>query len=236
LKSWTEQNPTMQIELGTTWKDIPVKGNVIDKFSAKALDSVKVTLYEMKDGAWSVYKTTYTDKDGNFDFVLDHKGDYKLDLDKNQYNHKEFIIPNVENSDDFKIFLDGINPFTMEPEIKKGNKFKVDNIYFAFAKSDPLPESYPILDNIVTFLQENPQARIELGAHTDCVGKDENNMKLSKARAKAAVDYLVSKGISSDRLESQGYGETQILNGCYQEGKCSTEENQVNRRVEVKVL
>ncbi len=234
-KAYDNLNPTVTAELGTTWKDIPVSGNVIDKFTEKPLEGVLVQLFEYIGGQYVVIDSTYTNKNGDFDFVLDHEGDYKILLDKEQYKEKEFIIPDPA-SDEWDIFMDGINPFTMEPEAKKGNVFRVDNIYFAFAKANALDESLPILDNIAKFLLENPTVRIELGAHTDCVGKDAANMKLSIARAKFCVDYLASKGIDISRLESKGYGETKILNGCFTEGQCSTEENQVNRRVEVKVL
>ncbi|KAF2515583.1 OmpA family protein [Flavobacterium foetidum] len=57
-------------------------------------------------------------------------------------------------------------------------------------------------------------------------------MKLSENRARATVDYLVDHGISKERLTSQGYGETRLINGCSNGVKCTEEEHQANRRSE----
>lgn len=85
-------------------------------------------------------------------------------------------------------------------------------------------------------MNDNPNAKIELSAHTDAVGKDSFNMELSQSRAERCKAYLVKNGIKSSRIIPKGYGETKILNGCIKWNQCSEEENQVNRRVEIKVL
>ncbi|MFM1932601.1 MAG: hypothetical protein RL226_1904, partial [Bacteroidota bacterium] len=62
------------------------------------------------------------------------------------------------------------------------------------------------------------------------------NLRLSERRAKAAVDYLITKGISAKRLVWKGYGETELLNQCVNDIPCSEEEHQRNRRTEFKIL
>jgi len=68
-----------------------------------------------------------------------------------------------------------------------------------------------ILDKIVKLLEINDNIKIELSSHTDTRGSDEYNMRLSKARAQSCVDYIISKGISRDRIIAQGYGETRPI-------------------------
>jgi outer membrane protein OmpA-like peptidoglycan-associated protein len=61
-------------------------------------------------------------------------------------------------------------------------------------------------------------------------------MDLSQRRAESAVNYLVGKGISRERLEARGYGESRLLNACANGVTCSEEAHQANRRTEIKVL
>ncbi len=86
---------------------------------------------------------------------------------------------------------------------------KMNNIFFKFGSAELTPESSAGLDDLVKLLNDNPNITIEIGAHTDYVGSDEDNMKLSEQRAQAVVDYLLAAGIESDRLTAKGYGESQ---------------------------
>jgi outer membrane protein OmpA-like peptidoglycan-associated protein len=81
-------------------------------------------------------------------------------------------------------------------------------IKFATAKYRVLPASYPVLNQVVQVLNDYPKMRILVEGHTDNRGKAASNMRLSSRRAESVMDYLVSKGISPDRLESIGYGST----------------------------
>jgi outer membrane protein OmpA-like peptidoglycan-associated protein len=86
-------------------------------------------------------------------------------------------------------------------------------------------------------LNDNPTIIIELGAHTDSKGTDEYNQKLSQARAKSVVEYLVSKGISRSRLLAKGYGESvPAAENTNADGTDNPEGRQLNRRTEFKVL
>jgi len=78
-------------------------------------------------------------------------------------------------------------------------------------------------------LKNNPRFKIKIGSHTDCRGEDEYNLNLSKKRAASVVDYLVSKGISKDRLEAIGYGEKKLIEKCNCED-CTEQQHQKNRR------
>ena len=85
-------------------------------------------------------------------------------------------------------------------------------IYFEYDKAVIKKESYDILDAVASTMQGNPSiALIEIQGHTDDRGNDAYNLDLSDRRAAAVKTYLVGKGVTDNRLTSQGYGETQPL-------------------------
>ena len=107
----------------------------------------------------------------------------------------------------------------------------LQNVFFDFNKADLKPESYPELNRLVDFLQQNPGKRVEIAGHTDDVGTDAYNQNLSERRAKAVVEYLVSKGISKMKLDAKGYGKRVPVD------TTATEEGRAkNRRVEFKFV
>ena len=112
------------------------------------------------------------------------------------------------------------------------NKVNIKTIYFDFDKYNIRPDAAKELDKVVQVMKEYPELKIHASSHTDSRGKDSYNMKLSERRAKATVDYIVSKGIDISRMTYQGYGETQLVNHCSNGVKCSEEEHQANRRTD----
>jgi len=82
----------------------------------------------------------------------------------------------------------------------------LENVLFDFDKAVIKPEAYPLLNEVVAILEKNPNMSVELQGHTDNIGSQEYNMGLSLRRANAVADYLESKGISSDRLTTKGFG------------------------------
>ena len=76
--------------------------------------------------------------------------------------------------------------------------------------------------------------KLVINAHTDNKGRDSYNLNLSKKRAASAVNYLTKNGISKNRLQSKGYGETKPLIDC--KSTCSPEDLQANRRIEFVIL
>jgi|GEM_PF-1153233 len=113
----------------------------------------------------------------------------------------------------------------------------LQNISFESATATLRESSYRELDKVVTLLKNNPNIKLEIGAHTDSRGSDASNLKLSKERAQAALNYVLiaAKGsISPERISAKGYGESQLLNKCADGILCSEEEHARNRRVELK--
>ncbi len=121
------------------------------------------------------------------------------------------------------------------PEV--GETEVMENIYYEFDKAVLLDESFSSLDKLVDMLNANPNVRIEIGGHTDSKGNDDYNQRLSEARAKSVVDYLVSKNIDPARLTSVGYGEKfPVAPNTNPDGTDNPEGRQKNRRTEFKVL
>ena len=79
-------------------------------------------------------------------------------------------------------------------------------------------------------MKSRPRLVIEIKAHTDTRGSEEYNLKLSDDRARATMQYVVSKGIDKNRISGKGYGETQPLINCGE--NCTDEEHAKNRRIE----
>jgi outer membrane protein OmpA-like peptidoglycan-associated protein len=119
-------------------------------------------------------------------------------------------------------------------EIKKDVIEKVDyaakRILFEHAKANLLPESFPVLDEVVKVLTENPNLQLSIEGHTSNDGIFDVNMRLSVRRADNVKAYLISKGIEAARLSTKGFGPTQPLNKSRNEA-----EKALNRRVELKL-
>lgn len=115
--------------------------------------------------------------------------------------------------------------------LEVGSTIRLNNIFFDLGKSTLRPESYPELDRLAGLMTQNSKMQIELSGHTDNVGSDEANLKLSDDRARAVTDYLISLKIDAGRIQAKGYGETKpVATNDTEEGR------QLNRRVEFTIL
>lgn len=115
--------------------------------------------------------------------------------------------------------------------LKKDVVVQLNDITFEIAKAELKPDSFEELDRLIKMLEDSPTVKCEISAHTDDVGNDDYNLKLSDKRAKSVVDYLASKGIKTERMIPKGYGETQPLVAN------DTDENKAkNRRVQFKIV
>lgn len=113
----------------------------------------------------------------------------------------------------------------------------LDNVYYDFNSAALQPASYPALDRLALMLQQHPDLVIELSAHTDSKGSDELNEKLSAARAQSCVNYLISKGITPERLQAKGYAATRpVAPNKNPDGSDNPEGRARNRRTEFKVV
>jgi len=198
-----------------------VRGKVFDAISKKHLPAY-FKLIDLETG--QIVKEAYANS-GNGEFLV------ALPINKNYALHAEhkgylFYSKNYAlNSDQMKDM-----EFVIEVPMEKG-KIVLENVFFAVGKYDLETESIYELDRVVDFLMSSSTIKVELGGHTDTDGDDDMNQVLSENRAKACVDYLVSKGIDANRLSFKGYGETQprVKNN-------SPTNKALNRRTELKII
>jgi outer membrane protein OmpA-like peptidoglycan-associated protein len=116
-------------------------------------------------------------------------------------------------------------------EIEVGKTFEMDNILYDTKKFNLNSDSKFMLDQFVKFLNENPTVKVAIQGHTDNEGDAGENQILSENRAKGVVNYIIAHGISKDRLESKGFGESRP--------KVPNDNNynkSLNRRTEVLIL
>jgi outer membrane protein OmpA-like peptidoglycan-associated protein len=117
------------------------------------------------------------------------------------------------------------------PEVQAQLTSYARTINFNTGKSTFKQEAYPTLQAITAILKEYPKSNFAIEGHTDSVGSESLNQKLSEARAKAVHDYLVENGISDDRLHDKGFGESSPI-----ESNNTRAGRAANRRVEVKLM
>ena len=124
------------------------------------------------------------------------------------------------------------------PEIGKeiSKLYEINSIYYDLDKADIRPDAAEELDKIVQFLSDNTQMNLELGAHTDARASTGYNLKLSQRRAESAVNYIIRRGITKDRIKPKGYGESQLINECSDGVECPEEMHQQNRRTEFRII
>ncbi len=113
----------------------------------------------------------------------------------------------------------------------KGTTVALNRVFFAPMSAQLKESSFGELDQLAEIMKANPKSKIEIGGHTTNKGGKKLNLRLSKKRAKAVVDYLVEKGVRASTLTFKGYGDTNPI------GSNETKEGrQKNRRVEIKVI
>lgn len=113
--------------------------------------------------------------------------------------------------------------------------FAIRNIYFDFDKSNIRPDAVKVLDELIATLKKYPQLKISAASHTDSRANHDYNVRLSQRRLTSSISYLVSRGISEDRIVSREFkGETLLVNNCDDSNqlKCTTTQHQLNRRTD----
>lgn len=163
---------------------------------------------------------------GEYLVVLPAGRDYSVSANQDGFffYSQSFNLPTDANYEEIE------NNIALEP-IEKGTKVVLNNIFFEVGKAELKPISYVELNKAVDLLKNNPGMVIEIGGHTDNVGSDDLNLKLSQERANSVMNYIVLAGIETNRLQAKGYGETQPL-----EDNATEEGRAANRRTEFIIL
>lgn len=194
-----------------------------EKISGITLPNAKIVV---KNEFGRILADGKTDDKGNISIIYNPLTIYNVTVEKDGYEPVTKQLTSGDFYTDTSIDLNQAKPVVTESEIV------IENIYFDFNKASIKSESTLSLNKIIAVLNENKDMAISIFSHTDAKGSDEYNKILSEKRAKATFDYLVSKGISKNRLKYRGMGEMELKVKCT---VCTPEEDQLNRRTEFKI-
>lgn len=202
--------------------ELIVKVTVIDEDTNLALSGVHLELLDNRENR---LKTYTTGNDGKQDVSVACDQAHVIQAIKDGYeSKKENIASSKAGEKSLKIKLRPID------RIVEGDKVKLDAIHFDFDKHNIKPQAAFELDKLVDLMKKNPEMKVRVEGHTDNRGSKSYNQKLSERRAKSTVEYVVSKGISRDRISGKGFGKSRPVYDCG--SKCSEEQHAANRRSE----
>lgn len=199
---------------------------VVDADTKAELDS-KVRMVGLKD---NVVVGSSPLSPGNYEFTITANAakEYRLSAEREGYAFFNLPVKVEGMGTEAKT----INKTIELRKLTVGVTSVLRNIYFDFGKASFKTESYNELNKLESMMKQNPNLKVEIAGHTDSVGKDDFNKRLSQLRANAVKNFLTSKGIDSRRVKAVGYGEERPLASNDDE----LEGRQLNRRVEFKVL
>jgi peptidoglycan-associated lipoprotein len=210
-----------------------------DSAGLRILPNTKVSLV---DAEGEVMQDYVTGTDGKFLFRVYENEDYDLVGETDGYLVKRQPYSTRGKGVDPNTLKQLVTNVTMDTtivleKIAVDKIFVLENIYYELDKAEIRPDAARELDKLVQVLIDNPEIKIELSSHTDSIATVEYNMDLSQRRAESAVNYLIQRGISPDRLVAKGYGELRpIARNTHPDGTDNPEGRQRNRRTEFKIL
>lgn len=202
---------------------VPVwKVSVKDAKTGAGLQA-KVQLIDAEGGEL-LNKTLRTAEDGTATFTFNDPKylgkNYRVKISADKHIYQEGSVSDIYGSD----------TYLLEPIVPK-KEWILKNMYFATNKTEILPMSEESLKTLYDFLKENPRVRIKIIGHTDSVGTDQANQKLSEGRAASVKNEMVKRGIKAERIETEGRGESEPI-----DTNDTEEGRQNNRRVVIQVL
>ena len=212
-----------------------LEGIITDQKTGQPIAGAKVSLL---GGDFTPLKETVSDEKGFYSFGEVLCGEsYYVRASKEDYL-------TVEG----KIWIDKtsgktVYPLALEKKLKEitlgtdlAKEFDVPMIYFDLDKSFIRKDAEVELAKILVIMQQYPRMKVDVRSHTDSRQTAKYNQKLSNARAASTVKWLIKNGIAAERLTGKGYGESQLVNQCSDDVKCTEAEHQINRRSEFIVV
>ena len=201
----------------------------------KANVRVIVTDYndQTKKGETIIFENTATK--ASVSGVSDEKGEFETQLPSgetylikikgvgNEQDYTQMEVPTLKKGQTMT--------FTVNVQFEPPKTFTLDRVHFQSGKATLTKSSFKELNELLEYLQLKDNIVVEIAGHTDDVGEEEANLKLSQKRAESVRNFLISKGISAERVRAKGYGEAHpVSNNSTPEGR------QMNRRTEVRIL
>jgi outer membrane protein OmpA-like peptidoglycan-associated protein len=200
------------------------QGRVFDAITKKPLQA-DVQLYDLKTD--ELVQAVLSDPEsGEYTVVLNEGHQYGMYAVADKYLMKSL---NFDYSD-----KRSFDPMTLDiylEPVRAGRAIVLNNLFFDTKEYALKPTSRTELNRLIKFMSQYPDVQVEISGHTDDVGTDDDNMVLSKNRAKSVYNYLVEHGVKAERLRFRGYGESKPL-----VANDTDEHRQQNRRIEFRIL
>lgn len=202
---------------------------IIDSESRNPIDSALVT-FSNKSGEKMATLTVNAEGKVFFKIICDQA--YFINIKKEGYESQEqlIMVNNMNRIPEEFILEKTLKPMKVGDDLTK--ILSINDIYFDLDKFNIRPDAEYELTKILLILEQEPQMEINIRSHTDSRASKDYNQKLSTNRAHSTMQWLIRNGISANRLKSEGFGESRLLNHCSDGVDCSEEEHQLNRRSE----
>lgn len=206
-------------------RDVKVQGTIMNKESGQPVQA-NVFYRILQEDTAQFSRSVQANAQGEFSLSLIPDKDYELMVSAEGFiKEKEKVLLSAGEEDAL------LEREILLTPIEVGATVNLENVLFDRGTADMLPGSTETLDDVVELLKENPGVSIEVSGHTDNQGRPDLNMLLSKDRAKAVKDYLVSQGIKPERIQDKGYGGSKPI-----ASNAIEEERKKNRRVEFTII
>ncbi len=199
---------------------------VTDKKSSKIIANALVTI---SDSNGNILSSVATNVDGKVAFDLQCNTEYLLKVSASNYENKSATISKIEKGEvSIPVPLDPFEVIITDTEVL------LKNVYFDFNKSNITSQGATELDKLVKVMKDNTKLVIFVKSHTDSKGSASYNLKLSEQRAQSTVQYIISKGIETERISGKGFGTTEPKIACGTD--CTEEQHSQNRRSEFAII
>jgi outer membrane protein OmpA-like peptidoglycan-associated protein len=204
-----------------------VEGHVIDIEMRKPMEGTNIRALNPVTG--DLVSQAHSRKDGLFWMILEpNSGYHLLGTQADFFSSRLIINPPVTKGDTtIKAVIE---------MIRFGEDKLVASIYYDYNKADITVQAAAELQDILWFMNDNPETKVEFGTHTDSRGGNDYNQKLSQERSESLVTFVKNKGIAIERMSAKGYGEEKLVNRCKDDVECSESEHAKNRRAELRVV
>jgi len=214
------------IYLATPVCGVEVITLVRDARTGKTLADAKVSILDEKK---NVIESKVTESNGEAFYSVDCNKAYLIQVTRDGYESNTFPVAKT-NGGTVNVAAD-LQPIDV---IVTPTEIVLNEIFFEFDKSNITQAGAFELDKLVQVLKNNPAMEIMVKGHTDNRGSDQYNLNLSDRRARAAVQYVISKGIAKARITGKGYGESEPKVDCKE--NCTEEDHAKNRRNEFLIV
>ncbi len=211
----------------------PITGTVRDKISNEVLVGATVKVIDENNEELA---SVITDSNGDYSITIDcNKGNFVRATMQGYVPSEEYL--NISDSKplivDFYLERDTVTAGYGDDLAKL---LQLSTIYFDFDRYKVRPDAEIEIQKVIAAMEKYPSLKLKVTSHTDSQGDDSYNLWLSQKRAESTVSYMISKGIDSNRLKGEGFGETRLVNRCSNGVKCNKDEHQLNRRSEFIIL